>query len=47
MWACQKGHVEVIKILLAHGADTQIEDNKGKKAINFARSQEIKDLLQG
>jgi hypothetical protein len=32
---------------LAHGADTQIEDNQGQKAIDLTQSQEIKDLLQG
>ena len=40
-------NAEVVKILLAHGADTQIKDNKGKKAIDLTQSQEIKDLLQG
>ena len=35
MWACQKGRVEIVKILLAHGADTQIEDYWGQKAIDL------------
>ena len=47
MVACQLERVEVVKILLAHGADTQIESKYGQKAIELTRSQEIKDLLQG
>jgi len=44
---CQQGRIEIVKILLAHGADTQITNNRGRKAADLTRSQEIKDLLQG
>ena len=45
--ACRQGITEAVKILLAHGADTQIKDHFGKTAYDITLSQEIKDLLQG
>ena len=47
MCACQQGKAEVVKILLAHGADTQIKDNEDQNVFDLVESQEIKDLLQG
>jgi len=31
--ASQNGHVEVIRILLSHGADPEIEDRDGDRAV--------------
>lgn len=42
--ASQKGHVEVVKILIEHGADPT-DSWYGKNAINNAKTDEIKELL--
>ncbi|KAF4636128.1 hypothetical protein G7Y89_g1958 [Cudoniella acicularis] len=36
-----------VKWLLDHGANAEIEDNVGKKAIDYAKSQAMIDLLKG
>ena len=45
MDAVLNGTKEAIKILLDHGADTIIRDSRQKMAIDYAKNQEIKELL--
>ncbi|RMD79282.1 MAG: ankyrin repeat domain-containing protein, partial [Lentisphaerae bacterium] len=45
----QNGHVDVVKILLEHGADVNAKCKKGKTALMFASEkgyQEIVELLK-
>jgi hypothetical protein len=39
--------VEIIKLLLAHGADRAIKNKAGKTARNYVQSPEILTLLAG
>jgi len=34
--ASQNGHIDVIRILLSHGADPEIEDKDGDRAVHHA-----------
>jgi hypothetical protein len=40
------GHREILKILLDHGADTEIKDLFGKKAVDRAKDQNTANLIQ-
>jgi uncharacterized protein len=46
MYSCAHNKVELTKILLAAGADRNLENDNGKKAINFAKNGKILALLQ-
>jgi hypothetical protein len=49
MYAARKGHTEVVKLLLEHGADVRIRDNKGWRALRWAKEKghiEIVRLLE-
>jgi ankyrin repeat protein len=35
-----------VQMLLDHGADTALEDNNGKKAIDYADTPQIRDIIQ-
>ena len=39
-------HTETVKVLLAAGADKTIKSNTGKTALDVAKTDEIKQLLQ-
>ena len=49
MWACNAGsskidkhvNISVIKLLLEHGADVEIKDNKGYTALDYFNRLEI------
>ena len=47
MMACERNRVEIEKILLASNVDLEIENQDGKKAIDHAQSEEIKQILRG
>lgn len=47
MTACVKGNLEIAKLLLENGADPNIMNKNGKKAIHYTRDPEIKILLEG
>jgi ankyrin repeat protein len=38
--------VPLVKVLLAHGADVSIEDNNKRTAMDYAKTDEIKQLLE-
>ncbi len=46
MIAARKGFVDIIKALLTAKADTTLKDNKGKTALDYAATEEIKIILQ-
>ena len=51
MWcASQQGHLEIVKALVVAGVDLSIasssDDNKGKTAIDVAKTEEIKQVLR-
>jgi len=39
-------YIEVIKLLLEHGADVNIVDSDGDKAINYAYDHNLKDVIK-
>jgi ankyrin repeat protein len=36
MWAAGSGHAKTVALLLAKGADSALEDNRGKTALSMA-----------
>lgn len=44
-WACKRNNSEIVRILLNHGADRTIENNKGETAGNVASTSTILGLL--
>ena len=34
-WAASKGHLEVVQLLLRHGADKELKDCNGKKPVDL------------
>jgi len=48
MWACSVGKVDVVRLLLDHGADPLIRNKNGQNAIHLGRwSPEIRMILDG
>ena len=45
-YAVKNEKVEIIKLLLAAKADKNIKDYYGKIALDYAQTQEIKDILR-
>ncbi|KAF2268868.1 ankyrin [Lojkania enalia] len=45
-FAAWKGHKYMVKMLLKEGADKNIEDVQGKKPIDLAREDDIRELLE-
>lgn len=46
MEAAHLGHTEIVGLLLANGADPNMQDKDGLDAMYWARNQQIKDLLK-
>ena len=44
--AAANGHVEIVRVLLANGADKMHRDKRGKTPIDVAKSQEVAVLLR-
>ncbi len=44
--AAQRGRTGVVELLLAQGADTDLTDGRGKTALDYAISDEMKALLR-
>ena len=45
-YAANRGHVDVVKILLKNKADKTLKTNDGGTALDWASNEEIKQLLQ-
>lgn len=45
MWESCYGHEHYVRLLLENGADPDIVNNEGKKAIDFAENKYAKELL--
>ena len=45
MWASEEGHQEIVKFLLANGADTQAKNRHGWTAQDWAASEEITQTI--
>ena len=43
--AATSGSVSAVKLLLRHGADAQLRDNTGHSPLDFARNEEMENLL--
>ena len=46
MYASRWGHTATVELLLKHGADINDKDKYGRTALDFARKEEIKQLLR-
>ncbi|KAK8783496.1 hypothetical protein V5799_010140 [Amblyomma americanum] len=47
-WACDRGHLEVVKLLLDRGADPEAKDAEGQTPLHYAAScghQQVAELL--
>jgi ankyrin repeat protein len=45
-WACKNGHLQVVKLLVEHGAAIEIADNEGMTPLLDAASSEFLDVVQ-
>ena len=45
--AAERNSLELAQLLISSGADLEAEDNGDKTPLHWARSQEMKTLLQG
>ena len=46
-WAARRDNVAIAKLLISAGADVNVKDNDGDSPLFWARSEEMKELLQG
>jgi ankyrin repeat protein len=46
MWAADRGHIDVVRALLAAGADATAEDDQGDTALDYATSCAHDDIAQ-
>jgi len=45
--AVEEGNIESIKLLISFGADLDLEDAKGDRAVSLARTDEVGFILKG
>lgn len=45
--ASNRGHKEIVIVLLQHGIDTAVLNNQRKTAIDLAKDEQTRDLLHG
>lgn len=45
-WACDRGHKELVSILLQHKADINSQDNEGQTALHYASACEFADIVE-
>ena len=45
MKAAEQGYLEVVQLLLAHGADLYLRDQGGSTALDMAVGEEVRELL--
>ncbi|KAM6921350.1 acyl-CoA-binding domain-containing protein 6 [Xenentodon cancila] len=45
-WACDRGHKELVSVLLQHNADINSQDNEGQTALHYASACEFADIVE-
>lgn len=45
-WACDRGHKELVSVLLQHKADINGQDNEGQTALHYASACEFADIVE-
>ncbi|XP_049632536.1 acyl-CoA-binding domain-containing protein 6 [Suncus etruscus] len=45
-WACDRGHKELVTVLLHHRADIKCQDNEGQTALHYAAACEFPDIVE-
>ncbi|XP_028301314.1 acyl-CoA-binding domain-containing protein 6 [Gouania willdenowi] len=45
-WACDRGHKEMVSVLLQHKADINSQDNEGQTALHYASACEFGDIVE-
>lgn len=43
--ACENGHLNVVTVLLMHGADKSIKNKNGKTALDIAKEKEFQTIV--
>jgi acyl-CoA-binding protein len=46
MWACDHGHFDVVKYLVEHGANLNVQDTDGQTCLHYAVSCEHLDIIK-
>ncbi|XP_015725268.1 acyl-CoA-binding domain-containing protein 6 isoform X1 [Coturnix japonica] len=45
-WACDRGHKELVSVLLQHAADVNSQDGEGQTALHYASACEFSDIVE-
>ncbi|XP_010172354.1 acyl-CoA-binding domain-containing protein 6 [Antrostomus carolinensis] len=45
-WACDRGHKELVSVLLEHAADVNSQDGEGQTALHYAATCEFLDIVE-
>ncbi|XP_014165654.2 LOW QUALITY PROTEIN: acyl-CoA-binding domain-containing protein 6 [Geospiza fortis] len=45
-WACDRGHKELVSVLLQNAADVNIQDGEGQTALHYAATCEFLDIVE-
>uniref|UniRef100_A0A8D3CDX9 Acyl-CoA-binding domain-containing protein 6 n=1 Tax=Scophthalmus maximus TaxID=52904 RepID=A0A8D3CDX9_SCOMX len=45
-WACDRGHKELVSVLLQHKADINSQDNEGQTALHYASACEFAEIVE-
>ncbi|XP_019486355.1 PREDICTED: acyl-CoA-binding domain-containing protein 6 [Hipposideros armiger] len=45
-WACDRGHKELVTVLLQYRADINCQDNEGQTALHYAAACEFVDIVE-
>ncbi|XP_050819340.1 acyl-CoA-binding domain-containing protein 6 isoform X9 [Gopherus flavomarginatus] len=45
-WACDRGHKELVSVLLQHAANINIQDDEGQTALHYASACEFFDIVE-
>ncbi|XP_048716274.1 acyl-CoA-binding domain-containing protein 6 isoform X3 [Lepidochelys kempii] len=45
-WACDRGHKELVSVLLQHAADVNSQDDEGQTALHYASACEFFDIVE-
>ncbi|XP_062960842.1 acyl-CoA-binding domain-containing protein 6 isoform X3 [Cynocephalus volans] len=45
-WACDRGHKELVTVLLQYGVDINCQDNEGQTALHYAAACEFLDIVE-